>query len=160
MAYLRTTHFVMAGGDGKWIFQVEGSDNAEFFVSCPKECVLVDGEADWIPVAVCAKDEDHNVALVEFPPGSVGAVSRLWVCLDDLKFGTTHAHLFGSDVEFPVLQVAINPKLTAWDERIRVVLIETTAEAAQMECDRLNRLKGKDGCIHFWQPARKPRIGR
>jgi hypothetical protein len=119
-----------------------------------KDDVLEDENDDWIPVAYCATDESRNAALVELPEGYSPTISRLWVPLKDIKFGNTHAFSHPEGTVYAVVQVNLLSLLTAWEDRVGVVTLVKTAEAAQLECDRLNSRTGGEGAILFWQPVK------
>lgn len=160
MAFLRAGHFVVATPNNHWLFLVAGKDGKEHFVSCHKELVLAEQEHDWIPVAICAKDDGRQLILVEFPSGNTEAVNRLWVRASEVRSGDTHVDSYSQGTVFPVLQLNMESNLTAWNERIQVVKIEATAEAAQIECDRQNSLNRHTNRLHFWQATKAPAQGQ
>jgi hypothetical protein len=135
------------------LFEVDDLSKTGHYVYARPEFVDQDHLGYWLTVAVCCVDNSISAVLVEFDDIRNG-ISRLWVNMSAIDYGNTHAFKFPEETRFPVVKVDLNNGCTAWDEKISVVLIERTAEAAQSEADRLNRLHGSGRVIYFWQAAK------
>lgn len=150
MARIRAARLVMCGTP--LLFEVKDLNGEHHYVFSRPEYTDDDHLGHWLTVAVCFVDDTKAAVLVEFDDTKNG-ISRLWVPKESVDYGNTHAFGFPKETGFPVVKVDLNNGCTAWDEKVRVVLIEKTAEAAQREADRLNRLNGGDRVIYFWQAA-------
>lgn len=148
MARVKAARLVLCGP--LMMFEVKDCNGEHHYVFSRPEYADTEQESHWLTAAVCCVD--NNKVLVEFDDTRNG-ISRLWVSKADVDYGNTHAFTFPKETGFPVVKVDLNNGCTAWDEKVRVVLIEKTAEAAQREADRLNRLNGSSRVIYFWQAA-------
>lgn len=154
MARLRAARLVSTGDC--WLFEVADQGGEHHYVYSMPDYVFTedDNGVHWLTVGVCAVDDARGIVLVEFQDGAGKGINRLWVPKTSVDQGETHAFGFPAETGFPVVRVDLGNGMTAWDEKIRVVVIEKTAEAAQMEADRLNRLNGGKHLIYFWQAAK------
>lgn len=153
MARLKTVRLVCGGS--YLTFEVKDQGGEHHYVDSRAEYVFEEDDGSrWITVGVCAVDEFRGVVLVEFQDGTTKGINRLWVPIQSVDPGETHVFGFPPETWFPVVRVDLGNGMTAWDEKIRVVIIEKTAEAAQLEADRLNRLKGSERVIYFWQASK------
>lgn len=135
------------------MFEVADLNGKSHHVYSKPQYVFNDTKDYWLTVAVCATDEVRKITLVEFKEGDTTAVNRLWVSTANVDFGESHANKFPAGVGYPVVRIDLGTTMTAWEERVKVVIIENTHEAAQLECDRLNRLTAEKRFVYFCQPA-------
>ena len=153
MAFLKISSVIVPNG-GKWTIIVRDIARVEHIVYVQPEYIRSIEMLSYIPVAVCGIDRPRRKVLIEFPPESTVAVSRIWVPISDIHFDESHAFTYPENAYFPIVRVEALKNTSCWEKRIRVVDIEKTAEAAQQECDRLNSTYGRYGLVYFWHSSK------